>query len=74
MAIKVKNGYACAYCKKVYNQYQQADECKLNHDLIYVALSKTDLNRLVNFIYLKDDALLTPTLIDTLRSYLRGNR
>lgn len=74
MAIKAKNGYACGYCKKVYSQFQQADECKKNHELIYIALSKTDLNRLLNFLYLKDESLLTETLVNTLRGYLRGNK
>jgi hypothetical protein len=73
MALKVKDGYKCGYCGNLFKTVIKAEECKLNHDLIYVALSRTDLNRLINFIYLRDESLLTPTLLETLNKYLRGN-
>lgn len=65
--------YCCKYCHKQYKDEFKADVCLEDHELIYVALSKTDLNRLINFLYLKDDSLLTNTLVESLNKYLRGN-
>ena len=73
MAVKVSGGYACGYCGKVFPNPIGADDCKTKHELIYVPITKSDLNRLINFIYLKDESLLTQSLIDTLSKYLRGN-
>lgn len=73
MANKLPNGnYECSYCHKEYSHPQKADACRENHDLVYVPISKGDLNRLVQFLYLKDDDLLTNSLVDTLRNYVGG--
>ena len=73
MAVKVLDRWACSYCGTEYNTSTKADSCRDRHELIYVPLSKGDLNRLINFIYIRDDKLLTPTLISSLTKYLRGN-
>ena len=73
MAVKVYNGYACGYCGKVYTDATKADVCRDEHALIYVPLSVTDLNRLLNFIHTKNEEYLTPTLMSTLQRYLAGN-
>lgn len=73
MAIKRGKFYLCGYCKQPYSDPFRADKCRDGHELIYVPLSKTDLNRLINFIYLKQDQLLTKSLIDTLTSYMKGS-
>jgi len=72
MAIKINNGYLCGYCRKFFTNPVDAEACKEHHNLVYVALSMEDLNRLVNFIYTKEEALLTETLINNLQRYLRG--
>lgn len=75
MAIKTKNGYKCGYCGKLYtgqNGITDADKCKESHNLIYVALSPEDLNRLLMFIYSKDDRVLSESIVDRLQSYLKG--
>ena len=66
--------YTCTYCSTEYDTQAKADSCKRKHELIYVPLSRGDLNRLINFIYIKDDSLLSKTMMDTLTSYLRGNK
>lgn len=73
MAKKVADGYRCGYCNKLYRDPVDADKCKNDHDLIYIALSKSDLNRLINFLHIREEALLTETLVDNLSKYLRGS-
>lgn len=75
MAIKTKNGYACGYCKKEYtgmNGLSNAENCKESHNLIYLQISQQDLQRLIMFIYSKEDALLDDRLIERLQSYMKG--
>lgn len=73
MANKVKGGYECGYCRKFYTDPIDADKCKEGHDLIYVAISREDLSRLINFIYTGESGLVTETLLNTLSRYLRGS-
>jgi len=73
MAVKTIDGYRCGYCGKLYIDATKADVCKEQHELIYVPLSITDLNRLVQFLHTKNDDLLTESLVSTLDRYLRGN-
>lgn len=73
MANKIKDGYECGYCHKFYTSPVEADACKEAHKLIYVALSKEDLQRLLQFIYSKEDDVLGETIVDRLQSYLKGS-
>lgn len=73
MAIKRGDKYYCSYCGLEYTDPVKADTCREKHDLIYVALSRSDLNRLIQFINLGNPELLTPTMIRSLNKYLRGN-
>lgn len=72
MAIKIKDSYLCGYCNKKYKTQPEADGCKESHKLIYVPISREDLNRLVNFIYLKEDKLLTNSLVETIVKYSKS--
>lgn len=75
MAIKLKNGgYACGYCGKEFlsnTGMLDAETCKESHNLIYLQLSREDLQKLVMFIYNKDDAILSEKLVERLQSYLK---
>lgn len=73
MAIKVKNGYECGYCHKFFTDPIECEKHKDTHNLIYLALSQEDLNRLVVFIYSKDDLVLGNDIVDRLQSYLKGS-
>lgn len=66
---RITGKYICSYCLKQYDQWQEADACRDTHDLLYVQISKQDLNRLIMFLTLKDDSLLTKTLISSLYKY-----
>lgn len=75
MAIKTKTGYACGYCHKIYTGEtgaSDATKCKESHDLIFLQLSKEDLQRLVMFIYSKEDDVLGDDIVNRLQSYLKG--
>ena len=74
MVVKTSKGYKCGYCQKIFVTSPEADKCKDSHQLIYVPLSIDDLNRLVNFIYLKEEKLLTEDLVNTLQKYLKNSR
>jgi hypothetical protein len=70
---KNKEGrFPCSYCGKEFQHPQEADACRDGHNLIYIALSKTDLNRLIQFIQLKNDELLTPTLMKSITKIRRN--
>lgn len=71
MAIKTKLGYICSYCRQVYPTDAKADACRNKHDLIYLALSKEDLNKLAQFIFSKDDTLITEGLYNAVQSGLK---
>lgn len=74
MALQIRPGiWGCSYCQKTYTNATEADACRETHELIYVPLTKTDLNRLLNFIWSKNEKYLTKSLMDTLSKYLRGN-
>lgn len=74
MAIKIRSGYLCSYCNKLYKKMQDADVCRESHNLILVPMTAEDLNRLRMFIYLKQEELLTPTLIRTINRYSNKRR
>lgn len=74
MAIRLPSGdWACGYCGTTYVDPAKADACRESHELIYVPFTKTDLNRLINFLYTRNEELLTKSLLDTLTRYLKGN-
>lgn len=74
MAIKVADKkFKCSYCNKLYMNVQLADSCRDSHDLVYLQISRSDLNRLINFLYNHDEELLTPTLINSLKRKMKGN-
>ena len=71
MAIKNKNElYECPYCGKTDIHPQVIDSCRDGHDLIYVMMSKADLNRIVTYFYTQDVELISPELIKRLKKYL----
>jgi hypothetical protein len=66
--------YACSYCQEQYSDPVRADSCRDSHELIYIGLSRNDLSRLIQFLYLKNDDLLTDSLVRNLNKYLKGNK
>ena len=72
MPIKTPDGFKCPYCNTVYNNEIRAVSCEQAHDLVYVAFKREDLYYLIQFLYSKDESLLTPSLMNTLRRYNKG--
>jgi len=68
---KDKYVYRCVYCQRIYDSPDFAYACVKNHDLILVPIAKNDLNKLVQFLFVKDDGLLTKELHSILT---RSNR
>jgi hypothetical protein len=73
MANKTIDGkYQCFYCLKTYNKPEEADSCRESHDLVYIPASRSDLNRLINFIVYPDMKILRGVrLIELLFEYAR---
>lgn len=72
MAITMNDGtYACSVCGERYKVSSQADGCRDSHQLLYIPISKTELNRLLNAIMMDDAKLVPAHLISTLQKYAR---
>ena len=73
----IRNTYVCVFCNKEFDTEEKASNHELNdHDIVYVGLERTDLNRLINYISITEDKneLLTRRLIETLYDYMRGRK
>mgnify|MGYP005840859059 CR=1 FL=1 len=64
--------YKCRYCQKPYDKEEDAIQCYYSHDIQFVPISREDLNRLLMFIFTKEDDLITPTLYRTLQVYFEA--
>lgn len=71
MAIKLSNGkYKCMFCEYTNSVGADVDgHTEREHDYFLVPLLREDLARLMQFIYVKDDALITERLYKTLQKY-----
>lgn len=64
--------FLCLYCEKERLKKEDAESCVESHELILVPIARNDLSRLQQFFYLKDDKLLTKSLINTVSKYIRA--
>lgn len=71
MAIKTREGYLCSICRKLYTHAEKADGCRDKHDIVYVPMTRTELNRLINGLYSEDLSIIPPSLFVTLRKIQR---
>lgn len=52
MALKQDDGkFKCLFCEEEYEHEQKADECMVNHNLIYVPMTREELNQFIMYIY-----------------------
>ena len=73
MAKALKDGtFACSVCGKIYSSPAHADGCRDSHELLYVPITRTELNRLINAIYSGDSSIIPYSLIETLKKYARA--
>ena len=67
--------YKCDICGKKFSSNNEAKarslarDCETTHDVVYVRLLRSDVQRLLAFISSGERGLLTETLVRTLRSY-----
>lgn len=72
MAIKTIDGsYACGVCGKTYPTPAKADSCRDSHDMLYIPMSTSELNLLLNAIISNNFNLVPASLFETLRKYAR---
>jgi hypothetical protein len=69
--IEKTSKYRCPICHKDYNNPLVADSCERSHSLIYIAVKKTDLMSLIQFIYNPDIKLLDQKFVEQLIKYSR---
>jgi hypothetical protein len=61
--------WRCKYCNVSYYNELSAKGCESNHEVVLIEIYREDLMRLMQFLYTKDETLLTDRLIKTLRKY-----
>ena len=63
--------FLCLYCEKERLKKKDAEQCVKDHELILVPIARNDLGRLQQFFYLKEEKLLSKSLINTVSKYAR---
>lgn len=67
--------YVCKFCGKAHTILSYAVSCEESHGYVYIPMTKEMVNRLLNFIYNKDDSLLEDNIgqatINILKRYTR---
>ncbi len=72
MAIKNKRGqWACSFCNKAAKNPAEADACRDRHDLVYIPMERTDVNRLLMYIYQPNPELITDSMVKTIKRSLK---
>lgn len=67
--------YRCLVCGEVFKNKLEARakamarDCEMNHDIVYIPLMRSDVQRLWSFFITGDKDLLTSTLVKTIKSY-----
>lgn len=74
MSIKKRDGsYKCFFCdfrdKNAIKVQAHQDSA---HEYVVLPIQVEDLNRLIQFIYLKDESLIRPELLETMKYYIRN--
>jgi len=72
MVVKTELGYKCSICGMYHPRDTEALSCEQSHDTIYVAINRKDLFNLLQYLYTKDEKLLTKSLMETLMKYRKG--
>ncbi len=66
--------YKCKICYEEFDRLLMADSCEKSHEIIYVPLYRSDLARLIQFIFTGDKSLITERLGKTLMKYKKDNK
>lgn len=74
MANKLSTGeFSCSICGTKYPSSAKADTCRDSHEILYIPMTKTELNRLLHAINLRDIDYVPQSLLETLGRYQRAN-
>ena len=66
--------HKCMICSKEYETLRERDKCVESHDIVYIPLTREELNRLTNFIMIGERQLLTEELVKKLFKFAhKGN-
>jgi hypothetical protein len=75
---KVTEQFACEFCGKAFNDYDQAETCESGHDVVYVPMERADLKAIIAFVTTGNIGYVMNRkgLVKRLRMYnnLRGER
>ena len=63
--------FYCDYCGEPYEKEEDAAKCLKEHNIVYMAISASDLNKLQQFLFSHDQKLLTRTLTNQIQLYTR---
>ncbi len=66
MAIKTKDGYKCFYCGEKFKHPEKADQHRDEHEIVYVPISVSDINKLMHYILMPDPEILDDTQVVTM--------
>lgn len=70
--LEEREWYRCIYCSKEYDKEDTAKKCLDSHELVLLPISRTDLNRLNQFLYLREEKLLTESLVKIIQKYVKN--
>lgn len=71
MAKQVGDKYQCGFCGKLFKKPNEADACKLAHDLIYIPMTPSEVNRLMLYMFTREDKHFDSALVERIRRYAR---
>lgn len=72
MAVKLRDGtYVCAICGSKHPNPPAAEACKESHQVLYIPMTKTELNRLIHALMQENFNLVPSSLWNTLQRYAK---
>ena len=63
--------WRCSVCRLTYASATLAGSCEKAHDLIYVPMKRTDIDKLIQFIFTGGQSPLPEELVKSLMSFTR---
>lgn len=64
--------YQCSFCNKSFQNVLQAVHCEQEHHIIYFPIVKGELANLIQFIFTKNEKLISENLYNRLHKYFRN--
>ena len=61
--------YRCEHCDREYDTVAGATDCEVSHEIIHIAIARSDLKALWSFLVTGNPGYVTRSLEQTLRKY-----